>query len=1032
MHSAKHSQYSDIIEHPLEHLRILGPPGSGKTSVLLERCRFLQAEYDKDSHGVVIVTYTKESAESLMEVLLPEMSARRKGEPVYRYYDLAAGVLAAAGQAVHTIGQLEELVLLDQVVSSMPHGGRHGSRSSLRSEKFHMILLRLIRSLIQNGLNSAEVRTLFNQPALNERLAAIPDIYAGYLDGLQHGRFVTDYNICWHAVDVLNKDPTSNPLGDAQVVLIDDFQDVDPGQFALLRKIAPPAGPIKVNVFGDPTAAHFRFKGTQHGFLMDAFAREYDCRTFHLPSVAATPGHINGALAALLAATLEDDACHHLPVTAFDGGLGTGDGDRSGSSEFAAVFTVRPDEFNEVLHVAERARELIADQLCQPHEIAVTAREKHRYDILLSAAFQYYGIPLETGRHRRGVVENFVVELLTLLCSPDDEAAAGSLLASPFYRTFDRQISRLSGSAEGCCGEDDETAALNVLIDAVRKKLFAGPPKDCMASLLKEHVLPVLRDSREKAVGPSAYAYLSRLLGEWGRYVAATGNAEGKTDANYVRGFMSKCSLFQDSFAPLSPVPGRVGFYSCHELKGRTFPVVFLVGCSEMLFPSSKADEGIIPYDVLQRISRELFPQRSIEFYPARSSESHLRDEFSLLLLALTRASHKLFISAPERCGGGVETGPTSIVYDSLPAGIREPDGGHAAGPDGRGAICPPLARWADHLVRAAGDIAEWHGEQLTPHSLDLSPVPLLWHSLPLQEHAVHVSNRPMSPSSLRTFDACPRRYFYSKVLSLPEEDSVAMRFGTLFHKVMKEFGKEFPAMNEMHGAAARKGAERIIESVLAQREDAPESPLVERSIRHYLDQMVERFLDVDGHRSDGYTIRMVESPLAFAYGDCEFIGFVDRLDESNTGRRVVIDYKTGKIKKTGSGIRKDVVESSAKPDERDWQVPLYAFAVLSGGAKPPIVFSYYNIQAGEEPVVVSLVIDDAEPRVDPEALFAGGLKKRFAHLLTAEVKKCMDDAVHLAHAIFAPTNFFVRTEDEDRCRYCSYRTVCRRGEAWN
>ncbi len=1028
MHSSNRSHYREIIRHPVEHLRVLGPPGSGKTTVLLERYRSLSAKNPAGRQGIAILTYTKESAESLTEALLPEMSAMRKGEPVYRYYDLAKDVLGAAGGGLRTIGQMEELVLLDRIVAKITEGSRSGSPPVLCSEKYQRVLLKFIRSLIQNGLSSEEARALIDAPGLSGRLAGVADIYNEFCEALRRERLTTDYDICWRAVEALQINPNINPLKNTRVLLIDDFQDVDSGQYALLSRLAPPSGTTKVNVFGDPTAAHFRFKGTQHGFLMHDFVRRYDCRTFHLQAVSAGVAYLDGALASLLDATLGENARRYLPVASSHNASNVDRGAGGREPEFAFAFEARPDEFNEALHVAERVKALLADGRYQPQDIAVTAREKHRYEILLSSAFQYYGIPLETGRHRRCVVENFIVDLLALVCSPDDEAAAGTLSASPFYRSFEQKTKTLLGSTDGQTTDSDEAVALKSLADAVRNRLFAKPPEGFMATLLKEIVLPVVRGNEDKALNPSVHAYLSRLLAEWGRYLGAIGSPAYKAKAEQVCDFMIKCGLFDDSFAPLSPVPGRVGFFSCHELKGRTFPVVFLLGCSEMLFPIRKAEEGIIPYGTIQRASDELFPGRDIEFFPARSTESHLKDEFSLLLLALTRASHKFFISAPKRCAGEMETGPTSIVHDALPQRLRVPDASHT----GRDGACPPAAQWADHMVQAGGEIAARFAELLRRRMPGLSPVPLLWHAAPLQERDVTAPRRHISQSSLRSFDTCPRRYFYSKVLSLPEEDSLAMRFGALFHEVMKELGREFPSMDGMHGAAAKGRTGPIIEEVLRRREGEPESNLVERSVRYHLERMVEQFFELDKSRSDNYTIRMVESPLTFTYGNFDFIGIVDRLDSSESGRQVVIDYKTGEIKKTGAGIRKNVVDSADKPHERDWQVPLYAHGVLSKGTKTPVVFSYYNIQAGEKPFAVSLFIDEAGSAEDPEALFAGGLKKRFDRLETDEVKTCMDDAVRVAQSIFAPTNFFTRTQDEERCRFCTYRAVCKRGEAWN
>jgi superfamily I DNA/RNA helicase len=46
------------------HVRVLGPPGSGKTSTLLER--FKNLEKDGSRGQIAVVTYTRESRESLL------------------------------------------------------------------------------------------------------------------------------------------------------------------------------------------------------------------------------------------------------------------------------------------------------------------------------------------------------------------------------------------------------------------------------------------------------------------------------------------------------------------------------------------------------------------------------------------------------------------------------------------------------------------------------------------------------------------------------------------------------------------------------------------------------------------------------------------------------------------------------------------------------------------------------------------------------------------------------------------------------
>ena len=80
----------------------------------------------------------------------------------------------------------------------------------------------------------------------------------------------------------------------------------------------------------------------------------------------------------------------------------------------------------------------------------------------------------------------------------------------------------------------------------------------------------------------------------------------------------------------------------------------------------------------------------------------------------------------------------------------------------------------------------------------------------------------------------------------------------------------------------------------------------------------------------------------------------------------------------------------------------------------------------------MTLFIEPDETAVDPEALFSPAQKKRFGLLLTAEVDGCLDDAAGIAQQIFSPVKEFVRTEELNRCGYCSFRSICGQGEKWN
>ena len=93
---------------------------------------------------------------------------------------------------------------------------------------------------------------------------------------------------------------------------------------------------------------------------------------------------------------------------------------------------VTEDEVDEAYTAAARVHELIASERYRPHEIAVVANDKSRYEPLLRAAFEQRGLPLDTGRPPQGAFRRFAHAFLTLLESPSDPVAIAALTTSQF------------------------------------------------------------------------------------------------------------------------------------------------------------------------------------------------------------------------------------------------------------------------------------------------------------------------------------------------------------------------------------------------------------------------------------------------------------------------------------------------------------------------------------------------------------------------------------------------------------------------
>src|SRR6185312_15781914 len=67
-----------------------------------------------------------------------------------------------------------------------------------------------------------------------------------------------------------------------RLVLVDEFQDVDPAQFELLRLLAPPESNPRLVVVGDPDQSIYGFRGTVPRLLSHDFPAAYGTQTVHL------------------------------------------------------------------------------------------------------------------------------------------------------------------------------------------------------------------------------------------------------------------------------------------------------------------------------------------------------------------------------------------------------------------------------------------------------------------------------------------------------------------------------------------------------------------------------------------------------------------------------------------------------------------------------------------------------------------------------------------------------------------------------
>ena len=316
-----------------------------------------------------------------------------------------------------------------------------------------------------------------------------------------------------------------------------------------------------------------------------------------------------------------------------------------------------------------------------------------------------------------------------------------------------------------------------------------------------------------------------------------------------------------------------VNILTVHSSKGLEFPVVFVVNLVTQRFPSRDRKEQIpVPKDLI----REELPE----------GDENLEEERRLFYVAMTRARDKLFLTAANFYGEGRRERKISpFVAEALGE------------------------EYVNKIIKKQR--AQSNTEQLSLLEV-LAPtvekVPVVHKQVINGE-----SHQPLPPitylsySQIQTFDMCPLHYKLRYIMKLPSAPSPALSFGITMHSLLKAiyqagFGKE---------KLKEELLERFIDEYWVH--DGYDGKAHELEAKKNCKQLLEAYMQ---RNADEKILPVrTEYPFQFMLKGIKILGRLDRINILSDNRIEIVDYKTG----------------SNVPDERkiknDLQLTLYALA---------------------------------------------------------------------------------------------------------
>jgi DNA helicase-2/ATP-dependent DNA helicase PcrA len=610
------AQQRRAVENNEGAMIIIAGPGTGKTRTLTHKMAFLTLEEGVLPENILAVTFTNKAAQEMrrrLEMLLKKSKIKTF---VGTFHSLCFHILKQQEKYAYTIidEKDREILLLDAI--------RQVRASDVPIKMKPKQLLKQIISAKQNISGPNECSKHIDD-SKNKTFQAV---YQSYQELLAIQRLWDYEDLIFKTVRLLeSKDHVTDSYRKLfQYVFVDEYQDLNHGQYRIIKALVPPGIDKKICVVGDPNQSIYGFRGSSAEYFK-RFVKDYpDAQVIKLTqNYRSTQTILDGSYQVIRSQS--ENSFKERIYSEIDGKKNISVIE-SGSEKSEAVAIGKTIEqlmggigFHSIDFGHVKERQLRANFGFSDFAVLYRTSEQSK---VLSQVFDAAGIPYQIVSRENILNSKYIADLVSLL-----RVVEGTGSYADFERCSKITMPSMNKKSleifKNWCIEKQlplESALMNARRFPIKEmgKTMQTKLVEVTGEIFKIKGQTKNMPMGEKLLFISEYTRLSKT-GEWDQKTMEGLNhmvdlyAHPQADT---KDLLKTCALQTDTDM-YHHRSERVALMTMHASKGLEFPVVFICGC----------ENGLLP------------------FQPGHGDASNTEEERRLFYVAMTRAQERLYIT---------------------------------------------------------------------------------------------------------------------------------------------------------------------------------------------------------------------------------------------------------------------------------------------------------------------------------------------------------------------------------------------------